>query len=71
MDYQSIINDIAKEIVPLLKDGKVADYIPALANVDKNQFAMTITLFDGTQYSVGVADKLFSIQSILRYLVLL
>ncbi|SFV56129.1 Glutaminase [hydrothermal vent metagenome] len=64
MDYQSIINDIAKEIVPLLKDGKVADYIPALAKIDKNQFAMTITLFDGTQYSVGVSDKLFSIQSI-------
>ena len=64
MDYQSIINDIANEIIPLLDEGKVADYIPALAEVDPKQFAMTLTLFDGTQYSAGEADTLFSIQSI-------
>ncbi|SMP86704.1 L-glutaminase, partial [Epsilonproteobacteria bacterium SCGC AD-308-E02] len=45
-------------------DGKVANYIPALAGVNPKQFAMTLTLFDGTQYSVGKADTLFSIQSI-------
>lgn len=64
MDYQSILNEIAQEVHPLLVDGKVADYIPALAGVDKNQFAMTLTLFNGTQYSVGKANELFSIQSI-------
>ncbi len=64
MDYQQIIDDIAKEIKPLLKEGKVADYIPALAGVNPNQFAMSITLFDGTEFSVGETDRLFSIQSI-------
>ena len=64
MNYQNIINEIAQEVQPLLKEGKVADYIPALAEVNPNQFAMTLTLFDGTQYSVGDADTLFSIQSI-------
>jgi len=64
MDYQSIINEIFQEVSPLLSSGKVADYIPALAGVNPNQFAMTLTLFDGTQFSVGQADKLFSIQSI-------
>jgi len=64
LDYQSILEEIAEEVQPLLKMGKVADYIPALALEDKNQFAMTLTLFDGTQYSVGCSDKLFSIQSI-------
>ena len=64
MDYQLIINEIAQEVSPLLKNGKVADYIPALAGVNPNQFAMTLTLFDGTQYSVGQIEKLFSIQSI-------
>ncbi|MDQ1268508.1 MAG: glutaminase, partial [Campylobacterota bacterium] len=64
MDYQSVLNEIAQEIVPLLGEGKVANYIPALAEVDPNQFAMTLTLFDGTQYSVGQADTLFSVQSI-------
>ncbi len=64
MDYQSILNDIADEIRPFLTKGKVADYIPALAEVDPEQFGMSLTLFDGTQYSVGDAEALFSIQSI-------
>ncbi|WP_345975393.1 glutaminase [Sulfurimonas sp. HSL3-7] len=64
MDYQAILNDIADEIRPFLKEGKVADYIPALAEVDPEQFGMALTLFDGTQFSVGDAETLFSIQSI-------
>lgn len=64
MDYQSIIDEISQEVSSLLKSGKVADYIPALAGVNPEQFAMTLTLFDGTQYSVGQVEKLFSIQSI-------
>ena len=64
MNYQSILNEIADEIEPLLSEGKVADYIPALAEINPKQFAMTITLFDGTQYSVGKSNTLFSIQSI-------
>ena len=64
MDYQKILEGIALEVEPMLLDGKVADYIPALAEIDPNQFAMSITLFDGTQYSTGKSEKLFSIQSI-------
>lgn len=64
MDYQAIIDEIAVEITPLLTQGKVANYIPALANVNPSQFAMTLTLFDGRQYSTGHADSMFSIQSI-------
>jgi glutaminase len=64
MDYQAVLNEIAEEIRPYVGQGKVADYIPALAEVDSQQFGMTLTLFDGTQYSVGDADVPFSIQSI-------
>ena len=64
MDYQTILDEIAEEITPFLTEGKVADYIPALAQVDPRQFGMSLTLFDGTQYSVDNADTLFSIQSI-------
>lgn len=64
LDYQALLNEIQEEVAPLLNHGKVADYIPALASVNPEQFAMTITLFDGTQYSVGCSDTLFSIQSI-------
>ncbi len=64
MDYQAILDEIYDEIQPHLVEGRVADYIPALARVDKEQFAMTITLEDGTSYSVGDHLKKFSIQSI-------
>jgi glutaminase len=64
MNYQKILNEIYDEIQPELSHGKVADYIPALAAVHKGQFAMTITLEDGSTYSVGENTKPFSIQSI-------
>ena len=64
MDYQQILQDIKIEIQPLFTQGKVADYIPALGDVDARQFAMSITLFDGSSYHVGSFDKRFSIQSI-------
>jgi len=64
MNYQQILDEIYEEIQPELLRGKVADYIPALAEVEKGQFAMTVTLADGTVYSVGDTKKAFSIQSI-------
>jgi glutaminase len=64
MNYQNIINEINDEIQPFFNEGKVADYIPALAKIDPKQFAMSIKLFDGTTYNVGDTQKKFSIQSI-------
>jgi len=68
MNYQSILEEIEKEIASELSEGKVADYIPALAEVDPNQFAMTITLESGEQFSVGKSEEYFSIQSISKVL---
>jgi glutaminase len=64
MNYQKILNEIYDEIQPELLQGRVADYIPALAEVDKGHFAMSITLEDGSVFSVGDAGTRFSIQSI-------
>ncbi|MBU0632366.1 glutaminase [bacterium] len=64
MDYQKILFEIQEEIKPFMSQGKVADYIPALGGVDPDQFAMSITLFDGTTYHIGCSDTKFSIQSI-------
>ena len=64
MDLQKILEEIEAEIQPLLGEGKVADYIPALAGVDPMQFAMAITCHNGQVYSVGCEDTAFSIQSI-------
>jgi len=64
MNYQAILDEIYDEIKPNICDGEVANYIPSLAKVNPNQFAMSITMFDGKTYSVGCCDTRFSIQSI-------
>jgi glutaminase len=64
IDYQTILEDIYQEIQPFMQEGKVANYIPALAKVDPDQFAMSLTLFDGRSFHVGCSDNKFSIQSI-------
>ena len=64
MNYQKILTEIEAEIQPFFSQGNVASYIPALANVDPNQFSMAICMFDGTTYGVGDINKKFSIQSI-------
>ena len=64
MNYQTILQEIHSEILPLLGEGKVADYIPALAKADPSDFAMSITCNDGSVYSVGASEQRFSIQSI-------
>ena len=44
MNYQAILEDIYQEVRPLIGKGKVADYIPALARVRPDQFAMAVSL---------------------------
>lgn len=64
INYKAILSEIEEEILSYLSLGKVADYIPALANANLNQFAMSLTLFDGTTYNIGNYETRFSIQSI-------
>lgn len=64
MNYQKILEEIEKQIQTELPKGEVASYIPALKNVQANDFAMSIKLLDGTSYNIGCFDKKFSIQSI-------
>jgi glutaminase len=64
MNLMTVLNKIHQEVTPLLGQGKVAEYIPALANVDPMQFGMSITLNDGQFYGVGAYQTPFSIQSI-------
>jgi len=64
MNYQSILSEIQNEIKPLFKEGKVANYIPALELADPNDFAMSIITIDKDEYHIGCSSKNFSIQSI-------
>ncbi|MCE8018584.1 glutaminase [Halomonas sp. MCCC 1A11036] len=45
-------------------DGKVADYIPALASVDANRCGIAFATLDGEMHAAGDANIPFSIQSI-------
>jgi glutaminase len=47
-----------------VKDGKNADYIPALAKVDSNLFGVAIVTVDGRVFTSGDTDHAFSIQSV-------
>lgn len=64
MDYQQILENIYQAIQPYAKEGKQADYIPALAQVNPDQFGMCIHTVYGEIYSIEQADTRFSIQSI-------
>ncbi|AXE30312.1 glutaminase [Chromobacterium phragmitis] len=64
MNLQALIEDIRQETLPFYDQGKVADYIPALASVPPRQFGFAIQTLDGRQYACGDADVAFSIQSI-------
>lgn len=68
MDYQHIIEHIYEEIRPYSKLGHQADYIPALAKVDPDQFGMTLRTIDGEVFKLGDHDVRFSIQSISKVL---
>ncbi len=64
LDFQAILEEIAHEIQPFLNEGNVASYIPELANVKPNHFAMSLMCVDGRSFHVGDYEKRFSIQSI-------
>jgi glutaminase len=61
---QEILDRIAEQADGLYGQGKVASYIPALAQVAPRQFGMAIALVDGSCVSTGRAHTPFSIQSI-------
>lgn len=66
MDYQKILEDIYQEILPYAKDGKQADYIPALAKVNPDQFGICLKTVNGDVYEYMQSDTRFSIQSITK-----
>ncbi|WP_439886852.1 glutaminase B [Pseudomonas sp. MBLB4123] len=61
---QALLNEILDEVRPLIGQGKVADYIPALAGVAPNQLGIAVYGNDGELFCAGDAHSAFSIQSI-------
>ncbi len=63
-NYKKLIKEIYNEIKHLSGIGKVANYIPALAQVNPNKFAVAISTVNGENYLFGDVEEKFSIQSI-------
>ncbi len=61
---QALLQEILEQVRPLLGQGRVADYIPALAAVDGQQLGIALYGVDGQLFTAGDAAKAFSIQSI-------
>ena len=65
---QSLLSDIVEQVQPLIGQGKVAGYIPALAEVLPNSFGIAVYDISGQVFKAGDADIPFSIQSISKVL---
>lgn len=62
--YRRVIDRIYSEVLPYQGRGHVADYIPALAEVDPTQFGIAVETLAGDTVTKGDAMTCFSIQSI-------
>ncbi|EGR0542259.1 glutaminase B [Vibrio cholerae] len=63
-----ILASIIEEVRPLIGQGKVADYIPALAKVPSEKLGIAVFTNQGEVISAGDAQEGFSIQSISKVL---
>ena len=64
LDTNENLKDIYQEIQPYASIGKQADYIPALAKINPDQFGMCIHTIQNKTFMHGEATTGFSIQSI-------
>jgi glutaminase len=64
IDYQQVLETIHRDVVPFLKQGQAAQYIPALSGVPLTKFGMALHTLSGETYRIGDAEEPFSIQSI-------
>jgi glutaminase len=70
MDLDAILADALAAAAPHRAEGKVADYIPALANVDPGKLGIAVADRQGRVWGAGDCDEAFSIQSISKVFML-
>jgi glutaminase len=64
MDIDSVLVEVAAEAAPHRGEGKLANYIPALAQVDPMKFGIAFADKEGRVHGAGDCGEPFSIQSI-------
>lgn len=68
VDYQAILDDIYSSLKKVEDTGKIANYIPELAKVSKENLGIHLQLITGENYAAGDSLVKFSIQSISKVL---
>ncbi len=63
-----LLNQVLTEVRPLIGQGQVANYIPALASVESTKLGLAVCYNDGEIIQAGDAEEPFSIQSISKIL---
>ena len=64
MDFDKVISRIYNQVKEYWGQGKVADYIPALADINPRQLGIAVHTPDGRSFKAGDTEVPFSIQSI-------
>lgn len=68
---REMLENLIEECSPHTEHGNLASYIPELLNYDKNDLGIYIVRNDGKEFFAGSFDKLFTIQSVSKPLILL
>ena len=63
-DVDEVLAEVCDLARPAAADGKVADYIKAIADLDPSMFGLAMVDMDGTEHTIGDVDEPFAIQSI-------
>lgn len=69
-DFQNIIDQIHSYLLLQKNYGEVAEYIPELATVDTEKFGVYLTTVEGQVFQAGDWQDQFSMQSIVKVLLL-
>jgi len=64
MQLEDVLKGVLADVADHIGEGKVANYIPALAKIDPKKFGMAVVTVDGEAHVMGDAEEAFSIQSI-------
>ena len=68
---EALLNHIIEACTPYTREGKVASYIPELAKADTSKFGMCVMQKDGKLHCAGDSDAQFTMQSIIKPIILL
>jgi glutaminase len=68
---EDLLDELLEECRPYTQQGHVATYIPELAKGDRNDLGIYVQRSDGRHYQAGTYQKRFTIQSVVKPILLL